>query len=312
MWNDLPLFPQEASAYAREVDHFFLALLGFSLLFSIGIFSAILYFAIKYRRRSPDDVAAAIKDPKGLEIAWTVLPFLLSIGLLVWGVDLFWQARTPAKDPLEIAVVAKQWMWKVRHASGAREVDSLHIPVGRPVRLTLATEDVIHSFYVPAFRLKQDVVPGRYTTLNFEPDRIGEYHLFCAEYCGTSHSQMKGTVTVMAPSDFERWLHSKAVAETPQAAGRRHFERLGCMSCHGRKSTEHGPALAGLFGRPVRLGDGQTIVADEGYLRESIVEPEKKVVAGFRPLMPPYRGRLNEEQILDLVSYLSSLPEPAP
>jgi cytochrome c oxidase subunit 2 len=312
MWNDFPLFPKAASAYASEVDHLYLALLGFSLLFTVGIFTAILYLSIKYRRRSPDDVAVALEDPTRLEVAWTVLPFVLSIGLLVWGVDLFWQARRPAKDPIEIAVVAKQWMWKVRQSSGAREIDALHIPVGHPIRWTLATEDVIHSFYVPAFRLKQDVVPGRYTTLNFEPNRVGEYHLFCAEYCGTSHSQMKGTVTVMAPADFERWLRSKASAETPLAAGRRHFEKLGCVSCHGPKSTEHGPALAGLMGRAVRLADGRLVIADESYLRESIVEPEKKVVAGYRPLMPPFRGRLNEEEIFDLVSYVSSIPEPGP
>jgi cytochrome c oxidase subunit 2 len=310
MWEHLPLFPQAASSYAQRVDQLYLALIGFSLIFSVGIFCAILYLAIRYRRRSPEDVAASRPDPRRLELAWTIVPFVLAMGLLAWGVDLFWESQTPARDPLEIAVVAKQWMWKVRHASGAREIDSLHLPVGRPVRLTLATEDVIHSFFVPAFRVKQDVVPGRYVTLNVEPNRVGEYHLFCAEYCGTSHPRMIGTVTVMAPADFESWLRSKATAETPLTAGRRHFESLGCRTCHGDRSTERGPALAGLFGRPVKLGNGRMEVADESYLRESIVEPGKKLVAGFRPLMPPYRGRLSEEDLFELVSYLTSLQEP--
>jgi cytochrome c oxidase subunit 2 len=207
---------------------------------------------------------------------------------------------------MEIAVVGRQWMWKIQHPSGRREINELHVPVGAPVKLRIASQDVIHSFYIPAFRVKMDAVPGRYTQLWFEATKPGEYHLFCAEYCGTEHSRMIGKVVVMEPDQFQNWLGG-VTEETPVEAGERLFAEFNCANCHTGGTRQRGPHLGGLFGKPVRLADGRTVTFDETYIRESIINPNAKIVAGYAPVMPTYRGQLSEEQLLQLVAYIRSL-----
>jgi cytochrome c oxidase subunit 2 len=242
-----------------------------------------------------------------LEVIWTVVPLLITMVIFLWGARLYVvNAHAPA-DAMEISVVARQWMWKIQHPNGRREINELHVPVGQAVRLTLATEDVIHSFYVPAFRVKQDVVPGRVEEMWFQPTRAGTYHLFCAEYCGTQHSGMIGHVVVMEPHDFELWLGGNSVGETPIQAGQKLFVQFNCADCHAKGEGQRGPALRGLYGTQVSLADGRQVAADETYIRESILTPDAKVVAGFMPIMPSYRDQLTEQQILQLIAYIRSL-----
>jgi cytochrome c oxidase subunit 2 len=296
MWEGFPLFPQRASTIASEVDSLYLALVAMSAFFSIGIFLTIFYLAVKYRQRSEDEIPTAHRMNAKLEIVWLTVPFVIAVALLVWGMKLFLRIYEPPPGAIEILVVGRQWMWKLQHPGGQAEIDELHVPVGSRILLRMATEDVIHSFFVPAFRVKQDVVPGRYTTLWFEPTRVGEYHLFCAEYCGSKHSRMVGRVIVMEPPDYQEWLRQNEPEETLLGAGARLFDRNGCASCHGETDSRRGPALAGARG------------LDPEDLRESILDPGAKLVDGYAPLMPSYRGLLSEEEILRLVAYLQSLP----
>jgi cytochrome c oxidase subunit 2 len=224
-----------------------------------------------------------------------------------WGVHLYMTNARPPADTLDITVVGRQWMWKFQHPQGPREINQLHIPVGRPVKLTMASEDVIHSVYVPAFRVKMDVVPGRYTSMWFEATTTGTYHLFCAEYCGTSHAGMIGQVVVMTPADYEAWLSGGATAESPVASGERLFQQLGCQSCHRADAAGRGPALAGLFGQTQRLQSGESVIVDEAYVRESILLPNARIAAGYTPVMPTYQGQISEEGLLQLIAYLRSL-----
>jgi cytochrome c oxidase subunit 2 len=312
MWRGLPLLPHRASTFAPEVDALYGFLVGMSLLFIALIFILITVFAIKYRRRSEGEVPPPVRGSLALEITWIVIPLGLVLLIFGWGAALYFKmyGSAPA-DALEIFVVGKQWMWHIQHPTGQREINELHIPAGRPIRLTMATEDVIHSFYIPDFRVKKDVVPGRYTTVWFEATRPGRYRLFCAEYCGTKHSEMGGWVIVMDPVDYQNWLGSggQGRQESLAQAGERLFRQLGCDTCHREESQELGPSLRGLFGRQVVLADGRTIVADEAYLRESILNPNAKIVAGFPSpsSMPTYQGQITEEQVLQLVAYLKSL-----
>jgi len=216
--------------------------------------------------------------------------------------------RPPAAGALEINVTGKQWMWKVQHPGGQREIDELHVPAWRPVKLVMTSQDVIHDFSIPAFRVKQDVLPGSYVTQWFTATKPGEYHLFCAEYCGTMHSGMVGRVVVMPPAEYDAWLAGVTPDEPPAASGARLFASLGCAQCHGQNA----PTLAGLYGRPVTLADGKTVIADEEYLRESIENPPARIVAGFEPRMPSFRGQLTDEQLGQLVAYIKSLGAVAP
>ncbi len=315
MWQDLPLFPQQASTFAPQVDALYFFLVGVSALFGGLIFFLVIYFAVKYRRRSPDEPPPPyMHSDRRLEIAWSVIPLILTMVMFYWGASLYFTMTRPPKDALEILVVGRQWMWKFQHPDGQREINQLHVPVGQPVKLTLASEDVIHSFFVPAFRVKMDAVPGRYTSVWFEPTKTGRFHLFCAEYCGTQHSGMIGRVTVLEPQEYQDWLDGGRLGATPAtpdgspvAEGKKLFENLGCAACHQLDRRDIGPVLANLFGSQVRLQNGQTVTADENYLRESILRPQAKIVAGFTTLMPSYEGRLNEEQLLQLIAYIKSL-----
>ncbi len=301
---------ERASTAAASVDHLFYFLLAVSAFFLVLIFTLLLYFAIRYRRRSPDQAAELIREPVALEVTWIVIPFLITIVIFIWGAKLYSdQSHTPSNAE-QIFVVGKQWMWKLQHQEGNREINALHIPIGRPIELVMTSEDVVHDFFVPAFRVKKDVLPGRYTSIWFEANKTGTYHFFCSQYCGTDHARMTGWVTVMEPAECERWLSEDAPRETMVSSGERLFQRLGCSSCHGAADSDHGPTLLGLYGRTRRMQDGHSVVADEAYIRESIVNPRAKLVSGYQSLMPTFQGQVDEEHILQLIAYIKSLATP--
>ena len=305
------LFPAEASSISAEVDQLLFFLLAVAAFFTVVIFAAIFYFAVRYRRRSDNELPRPIHGSIPLEIVWSVIPFGLAMVMFTWGASVFFRERRPPDNALPIYVVAKQWMWKLQHPEGQREINELHIPVGRPVKLTMTSEDVIHSFFVPAFRTKQDVVPGRYTTTWFTAIKPGKYHLFCAEYCGNNHSGMGGWIYVMEPQDYEAWLSGGTPGATLAENGQKLFENLACANCHKSDGTGRCPDLTGLFGKDVKLADGSTVKADEGYIRESILRPEAKIVAGYQPSMPTFQGLVTEEGVLQLIEYVKSLgPNP--
>ena len=316
MLERLGLMPPQASTFASQVDMLYAFLLMVTAFFSVLIAAFVIGFSIKYRRRSDSERTPHLHGSTALEIAWSIIPLGIAMVMFFWGASMFVTLKRPPDDAMQVNVVGKQWMWKIQHLEGRREINELHVPVGRPVKLTLTSEDVIHSFYVPAFRIKQDAVPGRYTTVWFEATKPGRYHLFCAEYCGTKHSGMIGEIVVMDPADYQAWLTAEAPAlaaagvaaggESLLAAGQALFEKHGCVTCH-QPGSVLGPMLAGIVGTSVTLQDGSTVKVDEDYLRESILTPQAKVVKGFAPVMPTFKGQLNEEQILQLIAYIKSL-----
>jgi cytochrome c oxidase subunit 2 len=310
MDSDFRLFPDQASAGAAGVDLIYFYLLSVSVFFTGLIFFLLIYFCIKYRRRPGRETGVQIKPRISLEIAWIAIPLVLVMIMFFWGASAFFPIYRPPSNALDVYVVGRQWMWKIQHAAGNPEINELHVPLGRPIRLTMTSQDVIHSFYVPAFRLKQDVLPGRYTTIWFEPTKIGEFHLFCAEYCGTKHSGMVGRVVVLSPADYERWLATGISQGSLASGGHRLFLSLGCAACHTEDVGAQGPNLTRLSGSRVLLQGGGETVADENYLRESILDPAAKLVAGFQPIMPAFRGKVSEDDLLRLVSYLKALGTP--
>jgi cytochrome c oxidase subunit 2 len=303
----LRLLPERASTIAGQVDALFLFLVAMTIFFAGLIFLLVGIFAWKYRRRSEAERPAAIHGSLLLEALWTVIPLGIALGIFVWGAYLYFVISRPPAAAMEVYVVGKQWMWKLQHPGGQREINELHIPMGRPVKLTMTSEDVIHSFYVPAFRIKADVVPGKYTTTWFEATKTGEYHLFCAEYCGTSHAIMGGRIVVLEPAEYERWLTGGVGEESLPAAGEKLFARLGCNTCHKGDGTGRGPSLVGKFGKPEKLTTGATVTVDETYVRESILNPQAKITAGYPPIMPTFKGLITEEQMVQLLAYIKSL-----
>ena len=306
-----PLAPEQASSVAGEVDALFLFILAVTGLFAIGIWIALFYFAIRYRRRSEDDRPAEIHGSLVLELTWTIIPFLLMSAMFVWGAKVYFHLNRPPDDAMTVSVVGKRWMWKLQHPTGQREINELHVPVGRAVKLVITSEDTIHSFFVPAFRIKKDAVPGRYNMAWFRATKTGRYHLFCAEYCGTEHSKMIGRIVVMEPEEYQVWLAGGPAPESPVLAGEKLFTELNCITCHRPDSAGRGPVLNGIFGRPVALASGERVVADEAYVRESILSPAAKVVAGYQPVMPTYLGQASEEQLIALIAYIESLQVPS-
>jgi cytochrome c oxidase subunit 2 len=325
MLRKLGLMPQQASSIAGEVDALYLFLIALTAFFSLLIGGLVIGFAVRYRR-GRNRKATQIEGSLVLELLWTGIPFVIAMGIFLWGAKIYLAIARPPDDALEIFVVGKQWMWKLQHMEGRREINELHVPVGQPVKLTMTSEDVIHSFYVPAFRVKQDVLPGRYTTLWFEATQPGSYHLFCAEYCGTEHSRMIGRVVAMEPHDYQEWLTGAATTATAAATGggagaapatmtdlgKAAFERTGCAACHAVNSAEAaakmiGPPLVGLAGKRVKLQSGVEVAVDEAYLRNSITDPMSEIVEGFQPVMPAYAGRLSEEELLQIIAYIQSL-----
>jgi len=307
------LFPEQASTFASRVDLLYFVLIAVSVFFTVLIAGFILFFSIKYRRGNKNvDRTPSEGHGTALEITWIVIPFLITMVIFGWSATLFFDAYRPPAGALEVRVVGKQWMWKFQHPNGRREINALHVPLGQSVKLTMISEDVIHSFYVPAFRIKRDVLPGRYVESWFEATKTGEFHLFCAEYCGTNHSEMIGRVVVVEPSEYEAWLAGGKPNESPLQAGGRLFEELRCATCHvpGGASSRC-PPLENVYGHQVKLTDGSSVLADETYMRESILRPAAKVVAGYQPIMPSFDGQLNEEQLIQLIGYIKSLAKPA-
>jgi cytochrome c oxidase subunit 2 len=302
-----PLFPEAASTIATRVDALYFFLIALTVFFSLLIAGLIVYFAIKYRRRSPREIGQRMHTHYALEVTWTVIPFMITMVLFVWASRVFVAMTHPPDETLNIYVVGKQWMWKFQHLDGQREINELHLPVGRDVKLIATSEDVIHDFFVPAFRVKADVIPGRYVTIWFHATKPGRYRLFCAEYCGTKHSGMTGEVVVMDPPEYQAWLSGGATQQTLSEAGQQLFSDFACNTCHRPDLKGRGPVLEGLFGSTVTLQSGEKIVADEAYIRESILNPAAKITAGYQPIMPTFQGQVSEEQLLALVEYVKSL-----
>jgi cytochrome c oxidase subunit II len=309
MGENFPLWPTAASTSAHNLDALFIFLIAVCGAVTLLIFFLIAVFAYKYRHGKHK--AVQIEGSNPLEITWTLIPLAIFMIFFGWGATLYFNEAQPPKDSMEVFVVAKQWMWKLQHPDGVREINQLHVPAYRDIRLTMISQDVIHSFFVPAFRIKADVLPGRYTTTWFHATRPGVYHLFCAEYCGTMHSGMIGQIVVMEPAEYEAWLQAGGGEGSLASTGQKVFQQLGCSNCHRSDTQGRGPNLQGVYGSPVLLDDGSSVVADDNYIRESILNPGAKIVAGFKPIMPTFQGILSEDQVLALISYIKSISTPA-
>lgn len=311
-----PLLPPEASSAARRVDALFSYLIAVCGFFLFGIATVMTYWLIKYRRGRPAFRQQRKVSSIPFEITWTVIPFLFFLSFYVWGANIYYYMEDPPADALEIHVIGKQWMWKLQHLEGNREIDELHVPVGRNVKLVMASDDVIHSFFLPAFRVKQDVVPGRYDVLWFRATRTGNFPIYCGEYCGTDHSLMVGRIIVMTPGDYEAWLAGNRPMEPLAAQGGELFRELGCSGCHMNSAIVHAPPLEGLYGRPVPLQSGRVVTADDEYIHDSILHPDLQIAAGYPSVMPSFQGQISEEDVFKLVAYIKSLgtktPEPRP
>lgn len=304
----IPLFPDQASSFAWQVDALYFYLIAVSVAFMIPIVAAIFFFVVKYRERekfaTPEEMHGSIV----LETVWSIIPFVISMTIFLGGAVVYFNQYRMPDDAMQVYVVGKQWMWKVQHETGQREINELHVPVGTKVKLTMTTEDVLHDFSIPAFRTKADVVPGRYTYLWFEATKPGKYHLYCAEYCGLNHSGMGGYVYVMEKPEFEAWLQGNASGSTPVEQGKDLFQnKLGCASCHQGGATQRGAQLEGIFGKEVKFVGGGTLVRNDEYIRNSILNPSSQVVEGYQPIMPTFKGQVTEEQLVSLVAYIKSL-----
>lgn len=306
MVADFPLFPEQASTVAGQVDALYLFLCVLCGGVSVLIFVLIFFLALKYRRRPDNELAQEEEPSKYLEAAWIAIPFVIFMGIFVWGAWVYFQLARVPDNALDIYATGKQWMWKFQHPSGQREINTLHVPVNRPIRITMASEDVIHSLYFPAFRTKVDVLPNRYRTEWFQATKTGSFHLFCAEYCGTQHSGMIGWVVVMEPTEYQKWLAGGSEGSMA-SQGEKLFQKYACNTCHTGDNTGRGPVLQGLYGNNVMLSNNSVVKADDNYIRESILNPQAKVVAGFQPIMPTFQGQVNEEDLLKLLAYLKSL-----
>ncbi|HEY8132430.1 MAG TPA: cytochrome c oxidase subunit II [Thermoanaerobaculia bacterium] len=306
MLTDFPLFPEQASTVAKQTDALFIMLTVVCGAVSVAIFTAIFTLAIIYRRRPDNELAQEQEPPKALEATWIIIPFIFFMATFVWGSWLYFRLARVPDNALDIYATGKQWMWKFQHPTGQREINELHVPVGRPIRITLASEDVIHSLFFPYFRTKMDALPNRYRIMWFQATKTGRFHIFCAEYCGTLHSGMIGWVNVMEPTDYQKWL-----AGGPEGSlasqGEALFQKFACNTCHTNDATGRGPALVGLYGSTVTLADNSTVVAEENYIRESILNPQAKLVKGYGPIMPTFQGQLNEDELLKLLAYIHSL-----
>ncbi|HEY0160328.1 MAG TPA: cytochrome c oxidase subunit II [Thermoanaerobaculia bacterium] len=309
--NDFPLFPESASSVAPLVDGLYLFLVAVTGAVSLLIWIVIFFFAIKYRRRPDNELAQEQEPPAALEMTWTIVPLIVFIGIFVAGAWVFFRMQRVPANAIEIYATGRQWMWKFQHPTGQREINHLHVPVGRAIKITAASEDVIHSLWFPSFRVKADILPNRYRTMWFEATKTGRYHIFCAEYCGTLHSGMVGWVEVMEPTEYQRWLAGGSEGSLA-SQGEKLFEKYACNTCHTSTAGARGPVLAGLYGKTRQLADGRSVVADENYIRESILNPQAKIAAGFQPIMPTFQGQVNEDDLIRLLAYVRTVgSEPA-
>jgi cytochrome c oxidase subunit II len=310
--SQMPLYPEQASNFAPQVDNLVLFMIVVCLFFAVAICAAVIYFFFKYQRKQPDEIGVPIHGDLRLEITWIVLPFFLLLAMFGWGAAIYVDYRHTPADTLDIYVIGKQWMWKLQQPDGRKEINELHVPVNRNVRLIMGSEDVIHDFSIPAFRVKMDVVPGHYNNMWFQPTKTGRYHFFCSQYCGTNHAVMGGWVTVMEPDEYAKWLSGTSGSADPVAVGEKLYSELACNTCHTPDGKGRGPSYLGVYGSKVRLADGSTVLADDSYIRESILQPNAKIVAGFQPVMPSFQGLVTEDQILALTAYIKSLKDQPP
>ncbi len=301
--------PRQASTIAPRVDALFYTISGIAALIALSVCFLIIYFCVKYRRGSKADRSNPPNRNIILETAWIGIPVLLALSIFVWAARVYVDIYQAPPGAIDIYVVGKQWMWKLQHPEGQREINELHVPIGRPVRLILSSQDVIHSFFVPDFRIKQDVLPGRTTTTWFEATQPGRYRIFCAQYCGMNHSRMRGWVYAMPQADYERWLSQGSTGPSMAAEGARLYQQLGCSGCHGASNTVRAPSLDGIYGKPVPLSNRQIVIADDRYIHDSILLPKAQVVAGYKPVMPSFKGLITEEQVLELTAFIKSLGE---
>lgn len=307
-----PILPETASKTAELTDHLYWAFCCLSTVVILTVFVPMIYWLFKYRNGHSADRRPMHLPEMKIEVTWTSVSALIMLCFFVWSARHYYAIERPPSDGMEINVVGKQWMWKIQHPEGNREINELHVPLGRVIKLNMASQDVIHSFFLPAFRIKQDVVPGRYTTEWLRADKLGTYHIFCAEYCGTSHSGMVGQIIVMTPTDYTAWLERGSPGSTLVQSGERLFRELGCSGCHVGNSVVRAPPLEGLFGKPVPLDNRQVVIADEAYLRDSILQPAKQIVGGYTNDMPSFQGHVSEEQLLELIAYIKSIGSQSP
>jgi cytochrome c oxidase subunit 2 len=322
MFAQIPLFPEQASTTAERVDGLLLFLCAVTGSMAVLVSVLIIVFIIRYRRSATPGPTPRIAGSVPLELFWTIVPFLVFIFIFIWGADVYFSVTRPPDDAIEVYVVGKQWMWKLQHATGQREINELHVPVNRAVKLTLTSEDVIHDFGTPAFRTKIDVIPGRYTHTWYLPNRVGDYHLFCNQYCGTNHAGMIGWIHVMKEEDYDRWLNGAVppigsrADETLALKGRKLFLKMQCVTCHSR-ATQRAPLLEDLYMNTVTLSDGRKVIADDAFIRKSILEPAADVVQGWQPIMPTFKGQLadpteepplsEEEALIQLIAFIKTL-----
>jgi len=303
----IPLFPDQASTVAARVDNLYFFMIAVSAFFAVVVTIMVIFFAIRFRRRHDDEVGEPIHGSLALELLWTGIPFVIAMVMFVWGSSVYFALARVPDETLDIYAVGKQWMWKFQHREGQREINELHVPVNTPVRMIITSEDVLHDLYFPSFRVKTDAIPGRYTQVWFNATKTGTYHIFCAEYCGTKHSGMIGWVHVLPVDEYQAWLGGTNTGESLVQKGEKLFTQLACITCHSGTSMGRGPALQGVWGHAVQLSNGNTVTADASYVRESILNPMAKIVAGYQPLMPTFQGQVTEEQLLALTEYIKGL-----
>ena len=300
------LFPAEASTIAPYADALYFFLLAITVVGLVLVGVLVFGFSIRYRKsRSP--VATQVEGSTLLEATWTIIPLALFMVTWIWGALLYFRIYNPPTNAMNIYVVGKQWMWKAEHEGGQHEINALHVPTGRPVQLTLISQDVFHSFSIPDFRIKREVIPGRYSTVWFQATTPGTYHIFCTQYCGTNHSAMIGEVTVLSPDDYEKWTRESTSGMSLAQNGERLFASMGCNACHSGSATARGPNLAGVYGSRLKLANGSEVLVNEAYLRDAILNPSQHITAGYTPIMPTYQGQISEDGLIDLVEYIKGL-----
>jgi len=303
----MPFQPPAASSTAQDIDRLYLVLSGITIFFTVLIFSCIFVFMVKYRRRKDDEIPIATHTPLLVELTWTIIPSLICAVLFVWASALYVRNGRPPASSVEVFVIGKQWMWHLQHPEGPREINELHVPVNVPIKITMTSQDVIHDFYIPAFRVKKDALPGRFTSLWFTPTETGTYHLFCAQYCGTNHSEMIGWVYVMTPTDYANWLAGGEKSESLAQQGARLFSQYGCNNCHVPEGNGQAPSLVGVYGKPEKLQNGETKVVDETLIQQAILVPNSVHLPNYKPIMPTYQGQIDQDQMLQLIAYVKSL-----
>ena len=304
MW---PIIPEQASTLAPQVDQLYLFIVAVTAFVGILVCVLVVFFSAKYRSSDGRGIGAPITGSLPLELAWSVIPFLITVVIFVWSADVYFSIYRPPDQALQIYSTGKRWMWRFQHLDGKAEINELHVPAGQPVKVTFTSEDVLHSLYFPSFRVKADAIPGRYSSVWFEATKVGEYHIFCAEYCGTRHSGMVGTVHVMEPAAYQTWLSGGGEGGTLAQRGARLFSELACNTCHLSDGSGRGPSLVNKFGSREQLANGSAVNVDESYVRESILTPQAKLVAGYQPLMPTFQGLINEDSVMALIEYVKSL-----